>query len=216
MCLEENSFITKRDFLDIVTQRVDTVIARIESPAFDRCADLIAKCRLNTLVTNFGMFYPDHADGEHCYAQRFRPLEDGLCPVSHQPCALVTRGKVTQENKECVVLNYALQNGKLLCAGETDVRGDVCEVGSLIFNLPLNKIYGTEFKFFMDVPDEDTGNALIRMFLDIGIHANMSDNVGSKRLYVSMPDRRGQGLFRLDHEFNNNFLCPRAGRDRTV
>ena len=59
------------------------------------------------LVTNFGMFYPDHGDGEHCYAQRFRPLEEHLCPISQKPCALVTRGCVTEENKECVLLNYA-------------------------------------------------------------------------------------------------------------
>ena len=212
MCLEENSFITKRVFLDLVTERVDTVIARIESEAFDRYADLIATCRLNVLVTNFGMFYPEHGDGEHCYAQRFRPLADGACPISGKACALVSRGKVDAENRECVVLNHVLPNGKLLRAGETDVRGVVTEVGTLAFTLPLNMVYGTEFKFFMDVPTEDTAEKLLEMFHGIGIHANMSDNVGSKRLYISLPERRGQGLFRLDHEFNNNFLCPRAGR----
>ena len=212
MCLEENSFITKRMFLDLITERVDTVIARIESSAFDRYADLIATCRLNVLVTNFGMFYPEHGDGEHCYAQRFRPLADGACPISGKPCALVTRGKVDAENRECVVLNHVLPNGKLLRAGDTDVRGIVTEVGSIVFTLPLNMVYGTEFKFFMDVPDEETAEKLLGMFHEIGIHANMSDNVGSKRLYISIPERRAQGLFRLDHEFNNNFLCPRAGR----
>lgn len=212
MCLEENSFITKRTFLDLITARVDTVIARLESAAFDRYADLIATCRLNTLVTNFGMFYPEHGDGEHCYAQRFRPLADGACPISGKPCALVSRGRVDAENRECVVLNHVLQNGRLLRAGEKDVRGVVTEVGTLVFNLPLNMVYGTEFKFFMDVPTEATANELLDMFHSIGIYANMSDNVGSKRLYISLPERRGQGLFRLDHEFNNNFLCPRAGR----
>lgn len=216
MCLEENSFITKRDFLDCVSERVDTVIARLESPVFDEHAEALSRCRINTLVTNFGMFYPDHGDGEHCYAQRFRPLEGGVCPVSGKPCALVTRGRVTEENRECVVLNHVFQNGKLLRAGETDVRGEVTEVGSLVFNLPLNKVYGTEFKFFIDVPDEPTAVELLDMFHSIGIFANMSDNVGSKRLYISLPERRGQGLFRLDHEFNNNFLCPRAGRARGV
>jgi len=216
MCLEENTFITKQDFLDRVTERVETVITRIESPVFDKYADQILKCKLNTLIVNFGMFYPDHSDGEHCYAQRFRPLNGGCCPVSGQPCALVSRGKVSAENKECVVLNYVLQNGKLLRTGECDVCGEPCETSALIFHMPLNKIYGTEFKFFIDVPDEDTGNQLIEMFLHVGIHANMSDNVGSKRLYISMPERRSQGLFRLDHEFNNNFLCPRVVKESTT
>lgn len=216
MCLEENAFITKRAFLDRVADHVETVIVRLESSSIDRCADLLSKCRINTLVTNFGMFYPNHGDGEHCYAQRFRPLEEGLCPISGKPCALVTRGRVDEENKECVVLNYVLQNGKILRAGERDVRGEVCETGTLVFHMPLHKIYGTEFKFFLDVPDESTADELLDMFHSIGIYANMSDNVGSKRLYVSMPERRAQGMFRLDHEFNNNFLCPRAGKSRTI
>jgi len=216
MCLEENSFITKQDFLDRVTQRVETVIARIESPVFDQFAEQLSKCRLNTLIVNFGMFYPDHGDGEHCYAQRFRPLTGGQCPVSGQACALVSRGKVSDENKECVVLNYVLSNGKLFRTGESDVRGTICETSTLVFHMPLNKIYGTEFKFFIDVPDTLTGNELIDMFLSVGIHANMSDNIGSKRLYISMPERRSQGLFRLDHEFNNNFLCPRVAKRRTA
>lgn len=216
MCLEENAFITKRAFLDRVTDHVETVIARLESPAIDRCADLLAQCRISTLVTNFGMFYPEHGDGEHCYAQRFRPLEGGMCPLSGKACALVSRGAVTEENKECVVLNYVLTNGKVLRAGESDVRGEVCETGALVFHMPLHKIYGTEFKFFLDVPDEPTAEELLDMFHSIGVYANMSDNVGSKRLYVSMPERRAQGLFRLDHEFNNNFLCPRAGKSRTI
>ena len=216
MCLEENAFITRQAFMERVTDHVETVIARLESPAIDKCADILAKCRISTLVTNFGMFYPDHADGEHCYAQRFRPLSDGNCPLSGKPCALVSRGSVTEENKECVVLNYVLQNGKVIRAGERDVRGEVCEVGALTFHMPLHKIYGTEFKFFLDVPDEPTAEELLEMFHSVGIYANMSDNAGSKRLYVSMPERRAQGMFRLDHEFNNNFLCPRAGKPSIV
>ena len=216
MCLEENAFITKRDFIERVRDRVETVIARIESPAIDRYADVLAKCKISTLVTNFGMFYPDHGDGEHCYAQRFRPIENGICPISCKECALVSRGKVNEENKECVALNYVIVNGKLLRAGESDVRGEVCETGTLVFHMPLHKIYGTEFKFFLDVPDDKTANEILDMFHGIGIHANMSDILESKRLYVSMPERRAQGLFRLDHEFNNNFLCPRAGKSLTM
>ena len=214
MCLEENSFITKRDFLDIILERVDTTIVRIESPIFDKYAHLMAKCRLNTLVVNFGMFYPEHGDGEHCYAQRFRPLENGNCPISNHPCALVSKEKVTAENKECVVLNYVLHNGKVIRSGESHANGESCEVSSLVFHLPLNKIYGTEFKFFIDVPDQTVGDELLEMFHSIGIYANMSDNIGSKRLFISLPERRAQGLFRLNHEFNNNFLCPRAGKSR--
>ena len=216
MCLEENAFITKRAFMDRVTEYVETVIVRFESPEIDHYADTLAKCRLNTLVTNFGMFYPDHGDGEHCYAHRFRALEGGKCAVSGKPCALVSRERVSEENKECVVLNYVLPNGKLLRAGESDVRGTKCETGTLVFHMPLHKIYGTEFKFFIDVPDDATADELLEMFEKIDVHANMSDNVGSKRLYISMPDRRGQGLFRLNHEFNNNFLCPHAFRRTSI
>lgn len=214
MCLEENSFITKKDFLDRVSDHVETTIVRLESPIFERYAAELNSCHINALVTNFGMFYPDHGDGEHCYAHRFRPLQDGACPLSGKACALVSPMKVTQENKECVVLNYVLQNGKLLRAGECDVRGQACEVSTLVFNLPLHKIYGTEFKIFLDVPDMQTAEVLLEMFREMDVVANMSDNIGSKRLYVSLPERRAQGLFRLEHEFSNNFLCPRAGKSR--
>lgn len=213
MCLEENPFITKQDFLDRVLDHVDTVIARIESPIFDEYADVLAECRLNTLVTNFGMFYPDHGDGEHCYAKRSKNLKNGKCPVSGAECAIVQKTKITEESKECVVLNYTLQNGKFIRSGERDVRGEEYEKAALVFNLPLNKIYGTEFKFFIDFTDKDVGKACLDMFHDIGIYANMSDNVGSKRIYISLPERRIEGLFRLNHEFNNNFLCPHAGED---
>ena len=215
ICLEENSFITKHEFLNLVSERVETTSVRIESPVFDKYAEQLSRCQLNTLVVNFGMFYPDHGDGEHCYAQRFRALTKGNCSLSGKPCALVSRQKITTENKECVVLNYAFQNGKLLRTGDKDVRGITCEVGTLAFTVPLNKIYGTEFKFFIDVPDNETATELLEMFDSINVHANMSDNVGSKRLYISLPERRAQGLFRLEHEFNNNFLCPMAGKARS-
>ena len=33
------------------------------------------------------------------------------------------------------------------------------------------------------------------------------------RIYLSLPARKGQGLFRLVHEFENNFICPNATRN---
>jgi hypothetical protein len=214
MFTEENTFLDSRAFNRRVSERVETIIATVESEIFDIHYADFCECRFGVLVPNFGMFYPDHGDGEHCYAQRFRPLEGGKCPISCGGCALVSPMKVTDENKECVILNYALHNGKILRTGEVDVRGEINETSALVFLVPFHKIYGTEFKIFLDVPDEATGEELIEMFLSIGIRANMSDNVGSKRLYVSLPERRSQGMFRLDHEFNNNFLCVKAGKSR--
>jgi len=214
MFFDENEFIKKSDFLELVNARVDMVIASIESPVFDKYADLLKKCSLSTIIPNFGMFYPEHGDGEHCYSPRFHPLKESKCPVSHQACALVSRGKVTEENKECVILNHTLQNGKFIGTGELDIRGIRCEVSSLVFNLPLHKIYGTEFKFFIDIPDDITGKELIEMFNSIGVYADLSNNIGSKRIYISLPERRTQGLYRLNHVFSNNFLCPYAGRPR--
>jgi len=216
MCLEENSFITKKDFIDLVNARVETVIARLESPVFEKYAAALQRSRLSTLIVNFGMFHPEHGDGEHCYAQRFRSVEGGICPESGELCALVAKERISEDTKECVILNHALHNGKLLRAGEYDTRGERCETSALVFNLPLNRIHGTEFKFFIDVPDSDTANALLEMFESIEVQANLSDNVGTLRIYVSLPERRSYGLFRLDHEFSNNFLCPRAGKQRQI
>lgn len=85
-------------------------------------------------------------------------------------------------------------------------------------NFCHNKLIDT-FYYHAGIKFTCTGlsdDELIDIFLSVGIHANMSDNIGSKRLYISMAERRSQGLFRLDHEFNNNFLCPRVAKRRNV
>ena len=43
-----------------------------------------------------------------------------------------------------------------------------------------------------------------------GMNPSASSSMLGGRIYLSLPERRMQGLFRLNHEFSNNFLCPRA------
>lgn len=214
MCLEETALLTKSSFLDRVMQRVETVIVKVESSVFDEFYDDFSLCKLGILVTNFGMFYEGHADGEHCQAKFNRSLEDGACPVSGQACALCSQQRLREENKECVLLNYVLPNGVFVRKGEVDSSGERGEVGAMVFHMPLHKLFGTEFKFIMEVPNNTLYQKLTDILEGAGMNPSASASFNGGRIYLSIPSRKNQGFFRLHNEFENNFLCPTAGRKK--
>ena len=41
-------------------------------------------------------------------------------------------------------------------------------------------------------------------------YSEVSDSLNGWRIYLSIPEVPYQSLFRLDHLYNNNFLCPRS------
>ena len=211
MFTEENSFIDYSAFCRRVNERVETVIATIESGIFDDYYADFKDCKFGILVTNFGMFYPDHADGEHCYAKRGMPT-GGVCPMSGAPCALVTVDTVDEQNKECVILNHVSYTGTLLRQGELNRAGVPVERGCLEYHVPLHTVYGTEFKFIVDVADNSRYNSIMSIFAKAGMNPTSSESQIGGRIYLSLPERRAQGLFMLKHEFSNNFLCPHAAR----
>ena len=51
---------------------------------------------------------------------------------------------------------------------------------------------------------------LLRLFEELGLDPTVSDSLNGWRIYLSLPEAPAEGLFRLEHLFNNNFLCPRA------
>jgi hypothetical protein len=117
-----------------------------------------------------------------------------------------------EENKECVLLNHTLYNGKLLRCGELDRRGIPMPKTSLVFHLPLHRYYGTEFKFIIDVPDNRHYDTIMSLLESAGMNPSGPASMVGGRIYISLPSRKPQGLFRLVHEFKNNYLCPHAGR----
>lgn len=214
MFTEETAFIDCETFKARMRDRVETVIARIESNVFEEIYDELSECKLGVLVPNFGMFYPDHADGEHCYAKRYSPLENKLCPQSNTFCALSAARVLGDDNKECVLLNHILYSGRVLRKGESDHRGQSVDTASVLFHMPLHKLYGTEFKFIVDVPETSRSDVIFTALEKAGMNPTGSTSMYGGRIYISLPERRAQGLFRLNHEFTNNFLCPHAARRR--
>ena len=214
MFCEENAFLDSKAFTKRMNERVDTVIATIESDIFDEYYADFAECKIGTLVPNFGMFYEEHGDGEHCFVKSGAEIPDGICPVSGKHCALHPTRILGEENKECVLLNHVLYNGVLVRKGERDRRGTIAKVGSLVFNIPVHRYYGTEFKFILDVPDNRSYDVLMNLLTQAGMNpSGPACSVGG-RIYLSLPARKRQGLFRLVHQFENNFLCPHAARKK--
>ncbi|MBQ9782667.1 MAG: TIR domain-containing protein [Clostridia bacterium] len=214
MFFEENDFITKKEFYSRANERLETVIATLSSPIFDEYYTLFKECKFGVLIPNFGMFYDDHGDGERCYSKRNAPIENGICPVSSKPCALVARKTIDEDNKECVILNNVTYSGILRKAGDLDRTGVVFEESCVEFTVPLHKYYGTEFKFIIDITNSELISTLVSVLEKAGMNPSLSESKIGSRIYLSLPQRRGQGLYRLDHQFQNNFLCPYATRQK--
>ncbi|MBQ9975337.1 MAG: toll/interleukin-1 receptor domain-containing protein [Clostridia bacterium] len=209
MFTEEIPFIDCKTFKKRMRERVETVVARIESKAFEEIYDELLTCKLGVLVPNFGLFYQNYVDGEHCYARRHALLENGVCPHSKASCALAASRTLEEDNKECVLLNHILYTGRVLKKGETDHLGRSSDTVSLLFHMPLHKLYGTEFKFIIDVPENQRSDTIFKALQVAGMNPDGSMSINGGRIYISLYERRGQGLFRLN-EFTNNFLCPHA------
>ncbi len=214
MFCEENAFLDCATFRKRMKEHVETVIAALESDVFDEYYSDFAECQIGIFIANFGMFYPDHGDGANCFAKnRAIPLENGLCPQNGLPCALSLPRTLGEENKECVLLNYISRNAHLYRRGEVDWRGKRIEKGSVIFRIPVHRLYGTEFKIIIDVKGNERYDLLMSVLNEAGMNPTSSISMFGGRIYVSLPERRVQGLFRLDHQFTNNFLCPHAARN---
>ncbi len=212
MFCEENDRLTCATFRRRMAERAETVIATLESDIFDTHYEEFAACKIGILVPNFGMFHPNHGDGEHCYARRCAPLADKICPYSKSSCALCAATELTEENKECTVLNAILYNATLYRKNDFDRRGNRIERGCVEFHVPLHRLYGTEFKFILDVADNQLYPKLMQILEKAGMNPTSSNSMIGGRIYLSLPERRAQGLFRLEHEFTNNFLCAYAAR----
>ncbi len=217
MFCEENAFLDRTTFRNRVKEHVETVIATLESDIFHEYYSDFAECKIGTLIPNFGMFYPDHGDGVNCYAKkRCIPLEGGVCPQNGMECALSMPRTLGEDNKECVLLNHVMYNGKVYKRGDTDLRGKQIEKGCIIFNIPVHRLYGTEFKFIIDVKDNSRYTPLLNILEKAGMNPSSSETMFGGRIYLSLPERRTQGLFRLNHQFTNNFLCPHAARKQLI
>ncbi len=214
MFSNESAFLTRAEFNQRLNENAVSVIATLSSSIFDKHYNLFKDCKFGLLTMNFGMFYSGHGDGCQCYSKRNSPIENKTCPISQSECALVQKTEVTDVNKECVLLNSLVYSGVLKKAGTLDRLGNVIECGAIEYNLPVHKIYGTEFKFIIDVPNDDYFIRMLNILNEAGMNATKSISNIENRIYLSLPERRGQGLYRLDHEFSNNFICPYAIRKK--
>ena len=212
----------KSDFRQMLHDKVSTVMVNITSDALDDKADLFSECMLGTLVVNFGMFYSGQGDGEHCWASRRRdasgvytlkdakPLENHTCKISGGTCTMFSSDKLQHGKQECVILNHVMSNGRYFKKDEIYYNSERLEKGRLSFYVPVHKLYGTEFKFIVDAPSNKKHHELLRLFENMGLNPTVSGSLNGWRIYLSLPEAPAQGLFRLDHMYSNNFLCPRS------
>lgn len=214
MFSNESTFLSRKEFNKRLNDNVISVIATLASPIFDKHYNLFKDCKFGLLTMNFGMFYKEHGDGLHCYSKRNAPIENGICPISQKECALIGKNEITEENKECILLNSLTYSGTLKKGGSIDRLGNVIECGALEYNLPVHKLYGTEFKFIIDIPNDDYFIRILNVLNEAGMNATKSASNIENRIYLSLPERRGQGLYRLEHEFSNNFMCPYTTRTK--
>ena len=205
--------LTQSDFKEILNQRVETVMVKIESDVFDTEAAVLDGCMIGSLIVNFGMFHPNNGDGVRCFAEKGQPeLVNRRCAYSGMECALYDAKTLDGHNIECVVLNHVLKNGRFHAKGETDTQGQILEHGCFTFYLPVHKLFGTEFKFIVDAPSNAQHYKLIALFEKAGMNPSVSDSLNGNRIYLSLPSRPRRGFFQLDHAFRNNFLCPYSTR----
>ena len=213
MFQEEYPSLSKAKFLSIIKKSVETIMLTIESEMFNNQEHLFKNCSFRTLIVNFGMFHDDHGDGHHCYARNYTLLEEDKCIFTKQACALVGQTDINESNCECVVLNYYTNNGNFFNKGLMTTSGEIAETSCIMFYVPVHKIFGVEFKFIIEVNNDEQYEELFELLNIAGFNPTCSDSLNTGRIYLSLPDRRGQGLFRLHNEFSNNFLCPYCTRN---
>lgn len=213
---------TYKDFQEVLEKRVSTVMVQISSDLMNDKKELFSKCEIGTLVVNFGMFYSEQGDGEHCWARRMFQMDgsysvegaptlcDHKCEVTGQKCAMFSSEEIQTDKYECLILNHLINNGRYFDKGEKYFDGTILEEAMLSFYVPVHNVYGTEFKLVVDPPKNVKNQELLYLFEEMGMNPTVSDSLNGWRIYLSLPDVSPQGWFRLEHEYHNNFLCPRA------
>lgn len=215
--------VPREQFHQMLHKHVSTVMLRITDKRLAKVSELLRGCKLGTLVVNFGMFYEEQGDGVHCWAQRSKNaagvytvdeapvLAGGRCGVSGLKCALYSDERVYADKQDCIILNHIIFNGRYFAAGEKDYDDNThMDKGVLSFYVPVHRLYGTEFKFIIDAPNNEKHHRLLRLFQELGLEPTVSDSLNGWRIYLSLPDAPAEGLFRLTKAYGNNFLCPRA------
>ena len=205
--------LSREDFAARIGARVESVVLSISSAAFAAVAAELRASALGSVIVNFGIFYRDNEKNTHCPSGAAPCKSCAAC--GGLPCALFGQAELSEENRECTLLNHVLHNGSFYATGEEMPNGEVAAAPTLRLYLPLHKHYGTEFKVVIDPPSYDAYIALNAAFFEAGMNPTVSDShngAAAPRIYLSLPERPWSGLYRLNNQYNNNFLCPGAPR----
>ena len=224
--------LSRREFAARVKARVESVVLSLTSPVFEGVESELRASRLGTMIVNFGMFYDGNERGAICPCGGMAETRV-ICPACREntkappaevdektyPCALLGQSHdtkaLTEENRECTLLNRVLYNGALYGAGEEMPNGETATAPTIRLYLPLHKLFGTEFKVVIDPSGYDAYIKLVEAFMKAGMNPTISDSQngeGAPRIYLSLPERPWSGLYCLNNRYSNNFLCPGAPR----
>jgi len=204
----------KENFDSIVKTKVETAIVNIISKDLEEYKELFERCKLSTLVVNFGMFYSGQKkDNDVCPCVSQKPLVNQNCHHTGKKCAMISSPERNDEKlPDCIILNHVIQNGKFVDRTETQINNKkIINHAMLQFYVPVHKEYGTEFKFIIDAPNPMIHEEIRIACKKLGFHPTTSDTMDNLRTYLSLDDSESQGFFRLkDGQYYNNFLCPQA------
>ena len=209
----------KSDFDKIIQSKVDTAIVNIMCDDLMKHKSLFERCKLSTLVVNFGMFYNNQKNGleDECLCVSDKPLFDRVCHHTGKQCALISSPQRCDEKlPDCIILNHVIPNGKFVDENEKETGKDKASAPAMLqFFVPVHREYGTEFKFIIDAPNPTIHEEIRKKCLEFGFNPTVSDTMDNLRIYLSLDDAPDQGFFRLnDGQYYNNFLCPHAAMEK--
>lgn len=153
-----------------------------------------ASYQVKALVISFGNFTGTRYNEDQSCAQTGEDTPSDICEETASPCCLNTLPD-RKLYPECVLLNHVWD--------KITVSGDNVEI-----ILPLHKVQGTTFKLFMDADSGETADEIFGILDGFGISVGLSKSGTQNRIYFQLRSSALNGVFRLNDEFSNNFICP--------
>lgn len=218
MFKHDTSKFTKGDFDKILQSNVETVIVDVMSDKLIEHKSMFERCKLSTLVVNFGMFYNKQKDNDDvCPCVSNKKLVNQACHHTGKKCAMSSSSERCDEKlPDCIILNHVIQNGKFVDHNEKGMGGEQNKNSAMLqFYVPVHKEYGTEFKFIIDAPNPTVHKEMVEICKSLNFNPTVSDTMDNLRIYLSLNQEKDQGFFRLnDGQYYNNFLCPHAAMEK--
>ncbi len=196
-------------FNTIFNEKCDKVMIRIECDEFEKYKEYFSQCEYKILLINFGLYDAlDRSDNRFCER----------CKKAGQCYGEVIKD-FNDENVECCLLNKVLNSGKIFFEGDDNIYEKenqdkaIFTKSTLMLHLPIHKKYGVTFKILIDAPTDEVLNKILSVLEGTDFNPTFSKNENGGRIYLSIVQKKTEGLYRCVGPFCNNYLCSYAIKD---